>query len=167
MLSGSQSGNEYSGLLFQINECDEKTYKGIGKCHSQEDIATFLQGVTIETWSNYKKVDYTIHDSAPFIRYDHWLRTDSLFQNKTAINNFELTLQNVETEDSYVSLGQLSYNFSFYSMETAGKHYSRDQVQGNKGKLLVNLYTLSSQANDNLRISYSIMYLIGDIGGVY
>ena len=85
-----------------------------------------MKGVTVETWSNYGKTDFTIHGRAPFIRQDHWIRTDSLIQNKTAINNFELTLQSVETEDSIFSLGQLSYNFSFYSMESSGKHYTRD-----------------------------------------
>ena len=80
MLSGSQSRMESQALFFQVDQCNNDTYEANSKvkCHSQEEIEAFLKEVTVETWANYGKIDYTIHESAPFIRYDHWIRTDSL-----------------------------------------------------------------------------------------
>ena len=66
------------------------------------------------------------------------------------------------------SLGQYSYNFDFNQLSTSvGKSFFGFQTATNRNKLLENKIYMSPQRLDHLRISYSFLYLIGDVGGVY
>jgi hypothetical protein len=60
--------------------CDNSTYPDDAKekCHSIEEIQEYLKLITIETWSSYGSIDFSIHDKAPIVRKDVLIRTDSL-----------------------------------------------------------------------------------------
>ena len=51
------------------------------------------------------------------VRYDRLIRTDRLEQGLMIQNTFDLSNHEVETEDSWFNLGQLSHLFEFYSID--------------------------------------------------
>ena len=66
--------------------CDNSTYPddATEKCHSIEDIAEYLKLITVETWSSYGSIDFSIHSKAPIVRKDVLIRNDSLEYQRTA-----------------------------------------------------------------------------------
>ena len=60
--------------------CDNSTYdvNATKKCHSIEEIIEYLKHITVETWSSYGSIDFSIHSKAPIVRKDILVRTDSL-----------------------------------------------------------------------------------------
>ena len=66
------------------------------------------------------------------VRYDRLIRTDRLEQGLMIQNTFDLSNHEVETEDSWFNLGQLSHLFEFYSIDDIGKHFSRFPSKVNK-----------------------------------
>ena len=62
----------------QILQCNNETVLGNVKCHTPKEIEEFVKMITVETWSNYGKVDYNIHRGVPMIRYNQLIRVDRL-----------------------------------------------------------------------------------------
>jgi hypothetical protein len=79
-----------------------------------------------------------------------------------------LVQNSVETEDAWFSFGQITLKFIFNQLTTSpGKSHYGSKTKVNPFKLLENKLYLSPERIDHLRITYSFLFLIGDVGGVY
>ena len=49
-------------MIFQINRCSNAKLKpGKPRCKSKPEIDAFISRVLVDTWTNYYKIDFTIH----------------------------------------------------------------------------------------------------------
>ena len=71
-----------------------------------------------------------------------------------------------QSEDYWLQLGQLTYDFSFYAISDLVKTVifpNKDE----KNVLFRSVLTFDQNSKSYERISYNLMDVIGDIGGVY
>ena len=113
-------------LIFEVNRCSNETFEGnqTERCHSKEEINDFISNITIETWANYYKIDFLLHPERPAVRFEDWIRTDRLQPDQVITNNLQLVKNKVQTEDSWISLGQITWSFDFFQMHSSeGKSF--------------------------------------------
>jgi hypothetical protein len=70
-LSGSEVSTNSETIIFEINRCnnDDFAVNETKKCHSEKEIDEYLENITVETWANYKKIDFRIHNDKPTRRF--------------------------------------------------------------------------------------------------
>ena len=80
-------------LVFELNRCNNSAPNN--NCASKQEIDKFVSKITVETWANYNKINFKIHDKLPLTRFEDWIRTDRIEIDKVITNNFQILHNNV------------------------------------------------------------------------
>jgi hypothetical protein len=106
------------------------------------------------------------HFDRPTIRKEKWITQDLIDPNIQKQNWISIEQQTFQSEDYWIQFGQLTYDFVFYSISYIVKQTA---LSGKEDKDVVfkNVYTFDQDNLNFNRISYNLMDVLGDIGGVY
>lgn len=115
IMDGSDQSSKQDSLMFQINSCKNETIDG--KCKSKQEISNFIDRIIVETWANFWKTDFTIYGERNGRRMEIYEEFNLLNSKYLTGNIFSLRENNVESEDSWLSFGQLSYNWNYYDLD--------------------------------------------------
>ena len=79
-------------LVFEVNRCDNASYpSGTADdqmCHKNNEIDAYVNNITVETWANYYKIDFSHDNERPVQRVEDWIRTDRFKAGIVKSNNF-------------------------------------------------------------------------------
>ena len=121
ILKGTEQSMQASALMFQINRCVNdslnSTFMEGKKCKSPEEIDEFIKRVQVETWTNYYKIDFTIHPARTARRIEKFQKYNLLHPTYVIGNMYTIRRNDVQTEDGLVQFGQTSWDWSYYDLD--------------------------------------------------
>ena len=163
-MNGTENSGYFNSMVFTISKCINETKNGT--CAPQSEIDAFVARITTDTWTHHDVVDLSIHDKEPTVHMETWVKSNLLTEQFVQTNWINLAKNDVETEDALFHFGQLSFELTYFSVDEM-KETKSYAPKMNKGLLFQNIYVFDQHSWQYKRVSYNVLDLIGDIGGVF
>ena len=163
LLEGDLGSMISQNLHFRITRCNSRDHPGV-QCKSKEEIDDFIRDITVDTWALFEKMDFNAYDRKPVFtlmeNFGTYLLDPEVGPNVMLL----LRKHSLETEDSYMRLGQLSEEGTFFQIaRTLNRPSARVAVPDH---VYSNQLFLQPEQVLHQRSIYGVIDLLGDLGGV-
>lgn len=163
MLYGDPSMMKSQSYEIRIGECRGKSRNG-KNCKGGNEIKNYVKDVQVDVWATFESMDFNEYEKMPTFLLQDIYTSSILTYNIQPQNLIYLRKHAVETEDTWMKFGQISYTGTFYQI---GKIIDRpEHIDKNDGVLLKTIAYLQAEEIVHTRKVYCLIDLLGDLGGV-